>query len=185
MYIYSKWSEKELIKLSASNSVAVLYELLGIYIAYCHESKKDDFKEYYTKNVGKQPYHFRNTAEIKIKNSLKAKEYIVSRKEIRLLFRTYKNIPIITSDGMGVIFEEIVDQIYGIEVLEEILPQLELSFTPQEFLYFQYWLVSKYVRVRNYATSLKKRAVFRRVLDQWEANRIFKLELEAKIHKDI
>lgn len=175
MYIYSKWSEKDMIKLSANNSVAVLYELLGIYIAYCHEPKKADFKEYYTKNVGKQLYHFRNIAEIKIKNSLKAKGYIVSRKEIRLLSRTYKNIPIITSDEMGVIFEEIVDQIYGIEVLEEILPQLELNFTPQEFLYFQYWLVSRYVGVRNYATSLRKRRMFRRVLNQWEANRIFNL----------
>ena len=174
MYIYSKWSEKDMIKLSANNSVADLYELLGIYITYCHDPLEKDFKEYYSRNVGNQPHHFRNIGERKVKNSLQEKGYMVSRKEIRLLSRTYQNIPVIASSRMGVVFGEIVNQVYDLKVLEEALTQFKVEFTPREFLYFQHYLVSEYVYIKDYAKSFKKREVFKNVLNEWENNRIFK-----------
>ena len=63
MYIYSKWSEKDMLVLSATNNVADLYELLGIYISYKNSDLRSAFKDYYNENVKRKVYHFRNIGE--------------------------------------------------------------------------------------------------------------------------
>lgn len=169
MRIYSKWDEKDLLKLSALNSVAQLYELLGIYETFKLEGIKTEFERYYNENVGKRPWHFRNIGEKKIKESLDD----VSRCEIRLLSRTYRNIPVITSDKMGSIFTEVTKQVMNENNLKNVLSKMNIIYTPRNFLYFQYYLVSNYVHTQKYAGSFKKKKVFRAVLEEWEANTIF------------
>lgn len=173
MYIYSKWSEKDMLQLNVTNSVADLYELLGIYDCYCNDHLKCSFKKFYEETVNTRPYHFRNVGEKKLKSILQQKGIAVSRKEIRLLSRTYLNIPVIASSTMGIIFSELTNQICKDMKMQRMLHKLPLKFTPNDFLYFQYYLVSKYVRVRGYANSYKKAQAFRKVLNDWEMNCIF------------
>ena len=175
MYIYSKWSERDLRILNEANSVADLYELLGLYISYCEAGVTEDFKKYYGMNVNTKPYHFRNIGEKKIKHILKLKEIIVSRKELRLLSRTYFDIPVITSDKMGIIFTELTNEIYKYLKMQKILSIMQIEFTPLDFLYFQYYFVTKYVCTDVYINSYKKKNVFRLVKEEWEKNRIFKI----------
>lgn len=90
VYIYSKWSEKDLLHLSAVNGVADLYELLGIYISYCGDPSQDSFQDYYRNTVGKLPYHFRNIGELKVKNDLARNGIKVPRRDFRCFARTRK-----------------------------------------------------------------------------------------------
>ena len=173
MYIYSRWSEKGMLRLSATNGVADLYELLGIYYSYCCDPAQSDFEKYYLANTGTRPFHFRNLGEKIVKKNLLSKGVDVSRKDIRLLSRTYKNIPVIASSNMGTIFSELTNQIYKFKVTTEALDNIEEGFSLQKTLYFEYYLVSKYVRVRGYASSFKKLALFKDVLAEWESNKIF------------
>lgn len=173
VYIYSKRSEKDMLRLSATNGVADLYELLGIYHSYCHDPAQCNFNEYYLTSVGTRPFHFRNLGEKMVKKSLLLKGVDVSRKDIRLLSRTYKNIPVIASSNMGTIFSELTNQIYKFKVTTEALDNIKEGFSLQKTLYFEYYLVSKYVRVRGYASSFKKLALFKDVLAEWESNKIF------------
>ena len=85
MYIYSKWSEKDMLVLSATNNVADLYELLGIYISYKNSDLRSAFKDYYNENVKRKVYHFRNIGEREIKKNLESTGLRVSRAELRLL----------------------------------------------------------------------------------------------------
>lgn len=173
MYIYSKWSDKDLLKLNKTNSVGDLYELLGIYVSFCNERARCSFKKYYEAHVNMRPYHYRNIGEKQVKNILQEKNVVVSRKEIRLLSRTYYNIPVITSDKMGIIFSELTNEIYKCKKTERILSTLPKKFTPQDFLYFQYYFIIKYVCSTGYANSYKKKDIFRQVKEEWENNRIF------------
>ena len=173
MYIYSRWSEKDMLVLSATNNVADLYELLGIYISYKNSDLRSAFKDYYNENVKRKVYHFRNIGEREIKKNLESTGLRVSRAELRLLSKTYKNIPVIASSRMGTIFEEIVSQVYGTQELKAIFLLTQKETTPQDFLYFQHYLVSRYVRVKGYAASYAKRRVFEEILEKWENNQIF------------
>ena len=173
VYIYSKWSEKDMHRLSATNGVADLYELLGIYHSYCHDPAQRDFNEYYLTNVGTRPFHFRNLGEKIVKKNLLLKGINVPRKDLRLLSRTYKNIPVIASSNMGTIFSELTTQIYRFQVTTEALCHIKEGFSPLKTLYFEYNLVSKYVRVKGYASSFKKLNLFKDVLAEWESNKIF------------
>ena len=173
MYIYSKWSEKDLLHLSAVNGVADLYELLGIYISYCGDPSQDSFQDYYRNTVGKHPYHFRYIGELKVKHDLARNGIKVPRRDFRCFARTRKNIPIITSSNMGAILTELAAQLQRFSVTKEVLPLLEMEFSPQDVLYFQYYFVSKYVRVKGYASSFKKLPVFKKVLNDWETNILF------------
>lgn len=173
VYIYSKWSEKDMLRLSAINGVADLYELLGIYHSYCHDPAQLNFNEYYLTHVGTRPFHFRNLGEKIVKKNLLLKGIDVPRKDLRLLSRTYKNIPVIASSNIGAIFSELTTQIYRFQVTKEALYHIKKDFSPVKTLYFEYNLVLKYVRVKGYASSFKKRKLFKDVLTEWESNKIF------------
>ena len=173
-YIHSRWCDKGMLFLDAYNCVANLYELLGIYVTYTHSRSKDSFKKYYMSNVNTHPFHFRNIGENKIKKELLSKDIFVTRREIRLLSKTYKNIPVYSSSNMGIILTELVNYIFGIKAMKNILTTSKTVFLPSDFLYFQYSLVSQYVRIKGCAISLKKHKLFKSVLKEWEDNIIFR-----------
>lgn len=173
MYIYSKWSEKDLLHLNALNGVADLYELLGIYISYCSDLSQDSFQEYYKNTVGKRAFHFRNIGERRLKENLARKGVRVPRKDFRRFVRTIKYQSVCTSSDMGAILTELTDELHAISVTWEALSLLEMEFTPREVLYFQYHFVTKYVRLKGYASSFKKLFAFRKVLEEWETNILF------------
>lgn len=173
VYIYSKWSEKDMLRLSAFNGVADLYELLGIYDSYCNDPAQTDFIEYYTATVGTRPFHFRNRGERIVKGKLRRKGLDVPRKDFRLLSRTRKNIPVIASSNMGAIFSELTDQLCKFQETTEVLSYMQREFSPQKILYFEYYLVSNYVRVKGYARSFEKLQCFKKVLNEWVKNQIF------------
>ena len=173
MYIYSRRSDKDLFLMSATNSVADAYELLGLYHEYCHDATKWDFEEYYLSNVHTQPYHFRNIGEKIVKRSLLEKGIYVTRKELRLLSTTYQRIPVITSSRMGVIFSELMNWICNYEVPKSVILKWDQEFSPEDFLYFQYTFVYRYVHVKDYASSFKKAKAFGAVLEEWENSIIF------------
>ena len=74
---------------------------------------------------------------------------------------------------MGIIFSELTNEIYKCKKTERILSTLPKKFTPQDFLYFQYYFIIKYVCSTGYANSYKKKNIFRQVKEEWENNRIF------------
>lgn len=173
MYIYSKWSDKDMLCLSAMNGVADLFELLGIYSSFCHDLSHQDFDEYYRANVGKRPFHHRNLGEKVVKSNLLSQGIDIPRKDFRLLFRTYTGLPVITSSYMGKIFSELTNQIFKYKVTADVLGEMKVHPTPQDMLYFQYYFVSRYVRVKGYASSFRKLPYFKSVLSEWENNTIF------------
>lgn len=149
MYIYSKWSDKDLLKLNKTNSVGDLYELLGIYVSFCNERARCSFKKYYEAHVNMRPYHYRNIGEKQVKNILQEKNVVVSRKEIRLLSRTYYNIPVITSDKMGIIFSELTNEIYKCKKNRKNFIYITKEIYPTRFFIFSILFYHK-IRLFNW-----------------------------------
>lgn len=175
MYLYSKWSDKGLLYQSGTNRVADIYEMIGIYQDFCADENVSDFAAYYQKNVGLQPYHYRNIGERLIKCKLLADGKDIPRRNFRLLSQTYKRLPVMASSDMGEIFFEIIEYIYG---NQDILACFQSKFTPPclppDILKFQYDFLNKYVNTIGFLKSIQKKKVFKRVLEDWKENRIFK-----------
>lgn len=167
MYIYSKWAERDLRSLDRHNCVAKLYELIGIYTSYQGDAtiaKSMSFAQYYEECTDEKRYHFKNIGERQVKACLP----FVPRRDFRLLSRTYGGIPVISSSTMGNIFTELQRIVLENESMREIyLGKIKRS-TLDEFLEFQYAFVGKYVRVAGYASSLRKKQEFKKVLEDWE-----------------
>lgn len=131
------------------------------------------FAQYYEGCTDEKRYHFKNIGERQVKACLP----FVPRRDFRLLSRTYGGIPVISSSTMGNIFTELQRIVLKNETMREIyLGKIKRS-TLDEFLEFQYAFVGKYVRVAGYASSLRKKQEFKKVLEDWE-NSFFLIFIE-------
>ncbi len=168
MKVYSKTFDRDLFFLVASNDVAKIYEFLGIYIAYSEkEEVQEDFEVFYTKNASKYLYHYMNKAEVQIKKKLYEKGIKVSRKEMRLLSKTYLCEPIQTSNKMGAILYETILELVECGDICNILFDNRREYDILRCLYFQYNFLLRYLNSPQYHAPLKKRMEFEKVLEEW------------------
>ena len=152
-----------------------MYELIGIYSSYCIDKNADDFVTYFKEHVNKHPYHYRNIGERLIKANFLRAGKDIPRRNFRLLSRTYKMFPVVASSDMGEIFCEIIDYIYKVPaMLERLQKELKQPYSPLNTLIFQYDFLNQYVNTIGCINSIRKKNIFKEVLETWKSNRIFK-----------
>lgn len=173
-YIYSKWSDKDLLVLSATNLVADMYEMVGLYVSFSENAGETKFYDYYLENVNLHPYHFKNIGERRVKESLRAKQEYIPRRNFRFLSRTWTYVPVVASDDINVIFSELIDIIYSIEELKKVFLAQQWELTPNGIFGFQHMFLQKYLMTKAQITSVQKHQLFSQAFFALKSNRVFK-----------
>lgn len=147
--IKSTREDIDLISLSQSNYVYMIYEMIGIYQEYLQIGNiKDDFSVYYTNHVGTTEYHHINKGTQLISRLLQENNQKESRRNIHRLGRTYKGFPVVLSRKVDKIILVAIEYINSMLPLKEVYIKNLYNGNVDEHLKFQYELLVRYAHQR-------------------------------------
>lgn len=172
-YIYSRWSDRKYLVLNTTNLVADMYEMVGIYTAFINENVDSQFYDYYLENVNLHPYHFKNIGERRVKESLRAKQEYIPRRNFRFLSRTWAYFPVVASDDINVIFSELIEIIYSVEDLKKVFLSRPWNLTPDGIFGFQHDFLQEYLYTKARIVNIQKRNMFSHTFSDMESNHVF------------
>lgn len=172
-YIHSRWSDKDLLVLNATNLVADMYEMVGIYTHFSDDKEESGFFDYYLQHVNLHPYHFKNIGERRVKESLKAKQEYIPRRNFRFLSRTWAYFPVVASDDINIIFSELIEIIYSAEDLKKVFLSQPWDLTPDGIFGFQHTFLQRYLFTKAQIGNPKKHKLFSHTFSAIESNPVF------------
>lgn len=172
-YIHSRWSDRDFLMLNTTNLVADMYEMVGIYTCFSDNGEDSEFYDYYLHHVNLHPYHFKNIGERRVKESLRAKQEYIPRRNFRFLSRTWAYFPVVASDDINVIFSELIEIIYSTEDLKRVFLSRPWSLTPDGIFGFQHTFLQSYLYTKTKIGNTQKHKLFSQTFSSMESNHVF------------
>lgn len=169
--IRSKYSELELLGLSAENAVYKCFELIGVYDEYRHIiGEKNSFENYYLRCIEQKRFEYRNQG-VRIIYMLLDDEYVgyrgetyhISKRSMRKYGKTYIGEPIVVYEGSYIVLDKVIRYLKNNSTLWGVYLNNIHKTNLQEYLEFQKTCLDNYikagrsVRQRYYADEVREK----------------------------